>query len=258
MEYTVQQLSDLSGVSPRTLRYYHQIGLLIPAYVGGNGYRYYGRAQVDRLQQILFYRELGLPLEQIGAILEDPAFDRARALEDHLQALTARRERLDQMIRTLRHTIREGKGDCIMQDTERFEGLRHQLLEENEARYGQEARETYGQETVEASLRKMKGLTQEQWARGEELNQEIAQALRAAMAQGDPAGKKAQTLCRLHRDWLTLFWPQGAYSKEAHRGLGALYAADERFRAYYEEAAGPGAADFLCRALEEYCRRTQD
>ena len=253
MEYTVQQLSDLSGVSPRTLRYYHQIGLLSPAYVGDNGYRYYGRAQVDRLQQILFYRELGLPLEKIGAILEDPAFDRVRALRDHLQALTARRDRLDQLIRTLRNTIREGKGDCVMQDTERFEGLRQQLLEENEARYGQEAREKYGHETVEASLRQMRGLTREQWAQGEEWNQTIADALRAAMARGDPAGEEARALCRLHRDWLTLFWPQGSYTKEAHRGLGELYAADERFRAYYEQAAGPGAADFLCRALAEYC-----
>ena len=109
MDYTVQQLARLSGVSPRTLRYYHQIGLLSPAYVGNNGYRYYGRVQVDRLQQILFYRELGLPLEKIGAILEDPAFDRAQALEAHLQALTARRARLDQISAPSELPYKKGK-----------------------------------------------------------------------------------------------------------------------------------------------------
>lgn len=253
MEYTVQQLSRLSGVSPRTLRYYHQIGLLRPDHVGDNGYRYYGRAQVDRLQQILFYRALGLPLERIGAVLADPAFDRVRTLEEHLQSLAAQRDRLDQIIRTLRKTIREAKGGCKMQDNERFEGLRQQFLEENEADYGQEIREKYGEEIVEGSLRRMKGLSQETWARGEGLSRNINAALKEAMAQGDPKGEEAQALCRLHRDWITLYWPEGAYTKEAHRGLGELYASDERFRAYYEKAAGPGAAAFLCRALAEFC-----
>ena len=107
---------------------------------------------------------------------------------------------------------------------------------------------------MEASFRQMKGLTQEALERGEALSREVNAALQAALAQGDPAGEAAQTLCQLHRDWITLFWPQGLYTKEAHRGLGELYAADERFRDYYEKAAGPGAADFLCRALAEFCR----
>lgn len=254
MEYTVQQLGQLSGVTSRTLRYYHQIGLLRPARVGENGYRYYGRGEVARLQQILFYRELGLPLEEIGALLDQPDFDKGKALEAHLEALTARRDRLDQVIDTVKKTILDEKGDVSMTDPQRFEGLRQRMLEENEAAYGQELRETYGEKVIEASQEKWTGMSQSDWARGEALGQEINEALIAAMAQGDPAGEEAHRLCRLHREWLTLFWPQGTYTKALHRGMGELYVADERFRNFYDTAAGPGGAEFLHQALEVYCR----
>ena len=80
MEYTIKKLAGLSGVSTRTLRYYDEIGLLKPARVASNGYRIYGQAQVDLLQQILFYRALEVPLEEIRRMLSDSSFDRRRAL----------------------------------------------------------------------------------------------------------------------------------------------------------------------------------
>ena len=105
MEYTVQALSRLAGVTTRTLRWYDEIGLLKPSRVGDNGYRYYGPAEVDRLQDILFYRALGVGLAQIRACLDDPAFDRLAALRRHLAALELERYRLENLIRSVQDTI---------------------------------------------------------------------------------------------------------------------------------------------------------
>ena len=94
MEYSIQELSRLSGVTTRTLRWYDQIGLLKPSRVAESGYRYYGRAEVDRLQDILYYRALGVELARIKECLDDPSFDRLAALERHLAVLEAKREHL--------------------------------------------------------------------------------------------------------------------------------------------------------------------
>ena len=99
MEYSIQELSRLSGVTTRTLRRYDQIGLLKPSRVAESGYRYYGRAEVDRLQDILYYRALGVELARIKECLDDPSFDRLAALRNHLTALEAEQERLEQLIR---------------------------------------------------------------------------------------------------------------------------------------------------------------
>ena len=101
MEYTVKALAELAGVTPRTLRWYDQVGLLKPLRTTEAGYRLYGPQQLDRLQDILFYRELGLDLAAIQAILDDPAFDRQAALQSHLAELKARRTRLDDLILTV-------------------------------------------------------------------------------------------------------------------------------------------------------------
>ena len=106
MEYSIQELSRLSGVTTRTLRWYDQIGLLKPSRVAESGYRYYGRAEVDRLQDILYYRALGVELARIKECLDDPSFDRLAALERHLAALEAKREHLEQLIQSVKDTIR--------------------------------------------------------------------------------------------------------------------------------------------------------
>ncbi|MNR05058.1 HTH-type transcriptional activator mta [compost metagenome] len=95
MEYTVQHLGKLAGISTRTLRYYDEIELLMPARINSSGYRIYGQAEVDRLQQILFYRELGIPLEQIKEMMTSPSFDETNALRDHREQLLDKRKQLD-------------------------------------------------------------------------------------------------------------------------------------------------------------------
>ena len=112
--YTVKQLSSLAGVSPCTLHYYDQIGLLKPESVGENSFRYYGEVSLLRLQQILFYRELGFTLEAIKAIVTRPDFDVLTALESHRKFLQGRAERLERLIQTVGDTILHLRGEKEM------------------------------------------------------------------------------------------------------------------------------------------------
>lgn len=252
MEYTIKKLAGLSGVSTRTLRYYDEIGLLKPARVASNGYRIYGQAQVDLLQQILFYRALEVPLEKIRRMLSDSSFDRRRALEGHLHALEVRKKQVETQIATVRHTLAAMKGERTMTDQEKFAGLRDRFLEENQRRYGPELEARYGKETVDAAQDKAAAMTGAQWQAQEELSARIAQLLRTAMETGDPGGPAAREACALHRQWLEWFWPAGLYTKQAHREIGELYVQDLRFRAYYE-AVAPGCSVFFRDAIVRYC-----
>ena len=148
MEYTVNRLAQISGVSKRTLRYYDEIGLLRPERVNPNGYRIYGQMQVDLLQQILFYRELGLPLEEIREIIKNPGFDREKALEDHLTALLQKKRQTEILISNVKKTLDSMKGRAMMSDEEKFEGFKRDLIKENEEKYGREVRKAYGEDAV--------------------------------------------------------------------------------------------------------------
>ncbi|MGI6606708.1 MAG: MerR family transcriptional regulator [Peptococcia bacterium] len=249
MEYTVQKLAKLAGISSRTLRYYDEIGLLKPARISSSGYRLYGRAEVDRLQQILFYRELGIELEQIKRIITAPSFDKRAALCEHHARLLDKKKRLELLIANVEKTIAETEGRIRMTDKEKFEGFKKKMLAENEAKYGREIREKYGEENVARSNEKFMNMTEEQYAELQELTERLNETLKQAVAGGEPAGELAQKACELHKKWLLFFWPQ--YSKEAHMGLAQMYVDDSRFTAYYEKIA-PGCAAFLRDAMRIY------
>ncbi|KFN10781.1 MAG: MerR family transcriptional regulator [Paenibacillus macerans] len=249
MEYTVQKLGRLAGISTRTLRYYDEIGILKPARMNSSGYRIYGQKEVDRLQQILFYRELGLSLEDIKTILSDPSFDELRALRDHREQLLDQRKRLDALIANVEKTIDAREGRIMMSNQEKFAGFKKQLIEENERKYGREIRQKYGDDKVEESNRKLLNMTEEQYEEVTRLESELKEVLAAAFKTGDPAGELAQTAADLHKRWLTYSWNE--YSKEAHAGLAQMYVDDERFKAYYDEQQ-PGTAEFLRDAIRIY------
>ena len=163
MEYTVKALADLAGVTPRTLRWYDRIGLLKPRRTTEAGYRLYGPEQLDRLQDILFYRELGLDLSSIQAILDDPAFDRQAALQSHLEELKNRRDRLEDLILTVQRTIDDLKGEAKMTDQEKFAAFKRRAVEANENAFGQEIRGTYGDEEVDRANACVLALTQAEY-----------------------------------------------------------------------------------------------
>lgn len=249
MEYTVQSLAKIAGISSRTLRYYDEIGLLKPARINSSGYRIYAQAEVDRLQQILFYRELGISLENIRDILNAPSFDELNALKEHRVKLLERRKQLDLLIANVNQTIAVKEGGIRMTDSEKFAGFKQKMIDENEKKYGKEIREKYGEETVNDSNKKLLNMNEEQYLEIGKLGTQINETLKAAMATGDPAGDLAQKAADLHRQWLSLTWDK--YSKEAHAGLAQMYVDDERFTAYYDQIA-PGAAVFLRDAILIY------
>ncbi len=249
MEYTVQALARLAGVSSRTIRYYDEIGILKPARVNSSGYRIYGPAEVDRLQQILFYRELGVSLDVIREIMLSDDYDGIAALREHREKLLEKRRQLDVLISTVEKTIKASEGRIVMTDKEKFEGFKKKLIEENEKKYGREAREKYGDEAVEKSNRKLMNMTQEQYEAAEKIQSEMFETLKEAFKTGDPAGELAQKAADLHRQWLCFFWD--SYSKEAHAGVAQMYVDDERFTAYYVRVQ-PGLAKFLRDAVHIY------
>jgi DNA-binding transcriptional MerR regulator len=249
MEYTVQKLASLAGVSTRTLRYYDEIGLLKPARTNSSGYRIYGPAEVDRLQQILFYRELGVSLERIKEIINAPSFDSAKALREHREKLLEKRRQLDALIAIVEKTIALKEGRMTMTDKEKFEGFKKKLIDDNEKKYGKEIREKYGEETIEKSNAKLMNMTQEQYEEVTALEEQVRQTLAEALKTGDPAGELAQKAADLHRQWISYFWDN--YSKEAHAGLAQMYVDDERFTAYYDKEE-PGTAAFLRDAILIY------
>lgn len=242
MEYQIKALADLVGLSTRTLRYYDEIGLLPPARLSAGGYRIYGKQEVDTLQQILFYRELGVPLAEIARLLREPHFDRTAALHSHLEQLQEERRRLDRLIQTLQRSIAAEKGGIPMQDSAKFEGFKRELIEKNEAAHGAEAREAYGDRAVDASNARLMGLSAEEYAAMERCGQEVFQHLDAAFASGDSRGTAAQKAAETHRRWLGYTWAD--YSPEAHAGLAEMYASDPRFSAYYDRGVAGKAAFF--------------
>lgn len=249
MEYTVQKLGLLAGVSTRTLRYYDEIDLLKPARINSSGYRIYGQPEVDRLQQILFYRELGVGLEEIKELVTSPSFDAVRSLKEHRKKLLEKRKQLDTLIANVDLTLAQQEGKLTMSDKQKFEGFKQKLIDDNENKYGEEIRAKYGDEQVDKANRKIKGMTEKQYAEVEQLTADVHNALAAAFATGDPAGELAQKAADLHRQWLCYYWD--AYSKEAHAGVAQMYVDDERFTAYYDKEQ-PGAAEFLRDAVLIY------
>lgn len=247
MEYSIHELSHLSGVTTRTLRWYDKIGLLKPSRVAESGYRYYGSAEVDRLQDILYYRALGVELVRIKAYLDDPSFNRLAALQSHLAVLEEEQARLEQLIESVRKTIRCEERKEYMSDEQKFEALKQQIVRQHEELYGREARKQYGDSMVDAAQQAVQCMTTEQYQKWKELEKEIRRQLEAAVQAGiSPDSETGRAITDLHRRWLSI--TGGSYTPEKHQGIAALYVNDPRFTAYYDRTV-PGCARFLWEAV---------
>lgn len=253
MEYSIREVSEIAGISARTLRYYDSIGLLKPAFVQESGYRYYGERELEMLQQILFYRERGFKLDQIAKILYSEDFDVMSALGEHLAELKKEQARIQSMITTVKKTIASMKGEITMNDQERFEAFKKDAVQKNEEAYGQEIRSRYGDEEVDASNQKILNMTKEEYQRFQALSQELNDLLKTAVRSGEkPEGEAGRSAVRLHKEWLTMTWK--TYSVKAHQGVAQMYTADERFTKYYDSEI-PGCAQFLKEAVEYWAEK---
>ncbi|MDD4362680.1 MAG: MerR family transcriptional regulator [Atribacterota bacterium] len=247
--YTVKELSDLSGISKRTLRYYDEIDLLKPDRLTSSGYRIYTQKEVNKLQQILFYRALKVNLKNIQEIINSPDFDELKALRKHFKKMLKQKEQLDLLLQNIKKTIVSIERGITMSNQEKFEGFKKKLIEENEAKYGEEICNLYGKETVRKSNEKVKNMTKSEHESMMETEKKLLDTLKEAMSTNDPAGPLAQKAADLHRQWLSFYWPN--YNKEAHEGLVIMYVSDKRFTEYYEKIQS-GATEFLKNAVLIY------
>ena len=243
--YTVKQLSDLAGVSVRTLHYYDEIDLLRPTQVGANGYRYYDDAALLRLQQILFYREIGLELMQIKDVLDSPDFDLLTALRSHRGALEEKINRLESLIDTVNMTIMHLSGEVDMSRKQLFEGF----SEEKQKHYEREARLQWGPDRVNESIRRWNSYSKEQQqaiqAGGGQIYTEIAESLEA----GKPAqSAEVQALLARWHDHIRYFYEP---TLEILRGLAEGYRTHPDFIAFFQQIH-PGLPDYLAEGIAQY------
>ena len=247
MRYTVKQLATLAGITRRALHHYDQIGLLSPAAVGENGYRYYNGQSALRLQQILFYRELGFSLEQIKAILQHPDFDLLEALKQHKSALQVRVDRLNTLIHTVDRTIQHLRGEIEMTPEDFYTGFD----EEQQKRYEAEARQRWGDENVAESARRWNANTPAQKNLILTEMHQITQGIAENMDKGYAAPEVQTWIERWHQAINTHFYP---CSLEIFEALGHGYVSDPAFTTVYEKIR-PGLAAFMEQAMVEYCQR---
>ena len=246
--YSTGKLSEISGVSSRTLRYYDEIGLLKPSFINESGYRYYDDKEVALLQQILFYKERGFDLHTIKEIIYRKDFDLSSALEEHLVSLEEEKKKIDSMINSVKLSIKSLKGEYNMSDKEKFEVFKKNLIDENERTYGKEIREKYGDDSIDESNRKMLNMSEEDYQMFKELEENILTLVEKCVKENlDLDSKEAKKLAKLHQDWIKMTWNK--YSVEAHKSLAMMYTMDERFKEYYDRNI-EGCADYLSMAIE--------
>jgi DNA-binding transcriptional MerR regulator len=243
--YTVKRVADLADVSVRTLHHYDHIGLLRPTSSTAAGYRLYSEADLERLQQVLFFRELGFPLHEIKAIVDSPAFDRGEALRAHRQLLVARQERLGQLVELVDRSIDALEKGTHMADEQKFAGFGDPKL----AEYREEARQRWGHtDAYKESEKRAASYTKADWDAIKAETDEINHAL-ARLVDRPPADPEVQALvARHHRQIDERFYKCSA---EMYRGLANMYVDDPRFTANYDRVK-PGLATFLRDAMLVY------
>ncbi|MEV7080121.1 MerR family transcriptional regulator [Streptomyces sp. NPDC093516] len=244
MSYSVGQVAGFAGVTVRTLHHYDEIGLLVPGERSHAGHRRYSDADLDRLQQILFYRELGFPLDEVAALLDDPDADPRAHLRRQHDLLTARIEQLRKMAAAVEHAMEARTMGINLTPEEKFEVFG----DKDPERYADEAEARWGGTAQYAeSQRRVARYTKEDWQRIQDQSADWGRRYDALMAAGEPpTGEAAMALAEEHRQHICTWYYE--CSHELHRSLGELYVADERFKAFYESMR-PGLAEHLKEAI---------
>ncbi|MEU5339297.1 MULTISPECIES: MerR family transcriptional regulator [unclassified Streptomyces] len=244
MSYSVGQVAGFAGVTVRTLHHYDGIGLLVPSERSHAGHRRYGDEDLDRLQQILFYRELGFPLDEVAALLDDPETDPRAHLRRQHELLTARIEKLQKMAAAVEHAMEARTMGINLTPEEKFEVFGdkdpEEHAEEAERRWG-------GTEAYAESQRRAARYTKDDWKR---IQAEVAswgERYDALMEAGEPAtGERAMDMAEEHRRHMGQWFYDCSY--EMHRCLGEMYVSDERFKEFYDSMR-PGLAEHLRDAI---------
>lgn len=234
---TVGEVSELAGVTVRTLHHYDEVGLLSPSERSEVGYRMYSYDDLARLQEILIWRQLGFPLAEIASLLDDPDHDRRGALERQRELVSREIDRLEALAAAVDAALEAHKNGTRLKEASMFEGF-------DPREYDDEARERWGHtDAYRESARRTEAYGGADWSEIRAESDAIVQELSEVMRAGEPAdGPAAVALAERHRDHISRwFYP---CSPRMHRGLGEMYIADERFTSTYERQAEGLAAYF--------------
>ena len=239
---TVNEVSKLAGVSIRTLQYYDSIGLLKPAEYTESGYRLYDDAAMERLQQILLFRELEFPLKEIKEIVTRPDFDKQKALEQQIELLTMKKEHLENLIDFARGIQNGGNNNMD------FTAFDTSKLEE----YTRKAKEQWGDskafsEYEQKSASRSKDDEKKLWSDFMKLFEKCGK-----LKDSDPKSAGAQAMVRDIQNYITKNFYE--CTNEILAGLGKMYAAEGEFKTNIDKAGGNGTAEFVSRAIAEYVK----
>lgn len=241
--YTVSQLAKLAGVSNRTLHHYDKIGLLKPTERARSNYRYYGKEELYRLQQILFYKELDFELSDIKKILDDPGFDQLTALQFQRKELLNREKRLEKLIETIDKTITEIQENKVMlTEEELYEGFSKEEIREIK----EEVNQKYDAEVVAESNQNISNMTKADFDAIKEEQIQQAKDLAKLMDQGESAdSENVQEDIRRHHTTNEKFYKTSAVM---YKGLADMYVSDPRFAKFYNKHKND-LAEFLRDAM---------
>lgn len=250
MEYTIKQIAQLSGISSRTLRFYNERGLLSPIYLTEEGYWVYGEEEVDRLQQILLYRSVGVPLRTIKKLVDRSTKKIRETLLEQRALVVKKQVELDRLLKIFDNTLCYYKGEVKMTNKEKFESFKQASLLENNEKYGEALHENKDEEAVESTEQKWLEMSELDYRKMEEIENLLFDKLAHFIHVGDVPSSLAEEIFSLHRLWLQ--YSLKKYTKKVHRGLSEEYLSDERFTHYYNESCGLGATEALCEIIQYY------
>ena len=248
--YKINELAAIANISTRTLRHYDDVGLLVPLRSKESSYRLYTEKDIDKLQTILFYKELGYELKEIKKIISNPSYnleDSLHKLEDSVQK---RIDSLHQVLHLIKQTKLHQKGVITLSNKDKFEAFKEKQIQDNTENYGEELKQ-FDQEMVKKANQKYKSKSKNEMKEHDVFTEKMHQVMKKAIHSNDPSNTISQQMCEMHKKWLLFYWP--SYSKEAHLSLCEMYTTDERFRAYYDKIEH-GLADYLYQAMTIYVK----
>ncbi|MBP6945539.1 MerR family transcriptional regulator [Patescibacteria group bacterium] len=249
MSYTVHHLAKLASISVRTLHYYDEIGLLTPSSIAKNGYRHYEDKELVRLQQILFFRELDFPLEEIKQMLDRPTFHIIEALRDQKKLMQLKRKRMDGLIQSIEKTIMTMQTNTPLQDEELYNAFK----DDDVKQYQNEVKQRWGNtDAYKQSMARVSKMTKQDMEKMKADGKAFTQKLADAMDK-TPGHPEVQALMTEHYKGIQFFYecPLTMY-----RNLGQMYVDDPRFTAYYDKFR-PGLAVFVRDAIAHYCDKRE-
>lgn len=249
MKYTIHELAKLAKISPRTLRFYDQKGLLVPKRDKNSNYRVYDSDDASVLQHILICKAMGMRLDEIIKLNQTQnSIAKIALLSQHLKTLEKQKLQIELLVKNVENTIKSLKGEIAMSDKDKFEGLKDELLKKNDEVYKEEVIARWGNDAYQNSNQNFKKMSKETFDLMTKLNVELISDL--IKITNEPHNESLKKLVALkHKEWITIAW--GSYDRNAHLGVVEMYVSDERFRKYYDQHKA-GIAQILKDAVIKY------